>query len=337
MASITHTISKTCLSNTSRAVLLIDGIGNNTQNGLHPPINSIDNQVTQVILKPPETETRYSHESTLNPASVRVTPIRRLKSSHNNSPKPTPKPIPVRIRPIRRLKGFGSLQYTEPFRFLDLPAELRNSVYELVVQGRDRDADTKTPIRVVGGEFCIGYHQPNITRVCRQTRREALFVFYRENTFTFNFDCVMDWFHDHDFFAHWVEIIGHENARNLRTINITSAPLHIENLTVECPQEFPCGTLRLAMGKECFENTWDLPERRQRSLWLLETFLLNGFEAGDGELVVETENVLEVIDLLWRLQRKILLCKHRYYYRGVQSDFCEYCNVYKFRRRPVVY
>lgn len=306
MASITHTIS------------------NNTQNGL------------QVTLKPPETKTHYSHGSTPNPTSVRVTPIRRLKSSHNNSPEPTPKPVPIRIRPIRRLKGSDSLQYT-PFRFLDLPAELRNAVYELVVQGRDRDADTKTPIRVVGGEFCIGYHQPNITRVCRQMRREALFVFYRENTFTFNFDCVMDWLHDHDFFAHWVEIIGHENARNLQTIKIASAPLHIESLTIECPQEFPCGTLRLVMGKECFENTWDLPERRQRSLWLLETFLLNGFETGDGELVVETENVLEVIDLLWRLQRKILFCKHKYYYRGVQSDFCEYCNVYKFRRRPVVY
>ncbi|OCL02511.1 hypothetical protein AOQ84DRAFT_228916 [Glonium stellatum] len=313
---------------------IVRTIGNSIQNGLYQPTNSTG---TQVTLKPPETNNGYNHDSTLNAASVRVTPIRRLKSSQNTAPEPTPKLVPVRIRPIRRLKGSDTLQYNTPFRFLDLPAELRNSVYELVVQGRDRDADTKTPIRVVGGEFCIGYHQPNITRVCRQIRREALFVFYRENVFTFNFDCVMDWLHDHDFFAHWVEIIGPENARNLRTVKITSAPLHIESLAIECPQEFPCGTLRLAMGKEYFENTWDLPERRPRSLWLLETFLLNGFETGDGELIMETENVLEVIDLLWRLQRKILLCKHKYYYWGVQSDFCEYCNVYKYRRRPVAY
>ena len=52
--------------------------------------------------------------------------------------------------------------------FLDLPAELRNHIYEVAIATHD------------------GRKQPSIVNVCRQTRKDALSVFYSTHRFHFN-------------------------------------------------------------------------------------------------------------------------------------------------------
>ncbi|KAK4622091.1 hypothetical protein CLAFUW4_06607 [Fulvia fulva] len=53
---------------------------------------------------------------------------------------------------------------------LELPAELRNRIYELVVADH------------------TSIHQPNLMRTCRQTRGEALSLFYSTHIFHFSFE-----------------------------------------------------------------------------------------------------------------------------------------------------
>lgn len=115
-------------------------------------------------------------------------------------------------------------------------------------------------------------------------------------------------------------------------MKIASPVLHVRNLTITFGDSFPSGKLALEMAGDFFENTWIRPEQRQRSLWLLETFLINGFEAGEGELVARVEDVTEMVDLLWRFQKKIEGCSHPVPGLGKGTDYCEKCGVWRFRR-----
>lgn len=61
-----------------------------------------------------------------------------------------------------------------PFKFLDLPPELRNRIY--------RDATVSTEqIRVQDA----GYARPPLLSTCRQVRSEAVAIYYAENVFKF--------------------------------------------------------------------------------------------------------------------------------------------------------
>ena len=69
------------------------------------------------------------------------------------------------------------------YRFLDLPAELRNNIYELVTI--HKEYKESSPIRPLEHKR---QHIPSlaITRVSKQLRQETLPMFYMQNTFAFN-------------------------------------------------------------------------------------------------------------------------------------------------------
>lgn len=64
-----------------------------------------------------------------------------------------------------------------PFRFLDLPPELRNRVYELALHEQDPE-----PVTFTHGD--INKHQPALAYVSQQLRDEALDIWYGCNKFT---------------------------------------------------------------------------------------------------------------------------------------------------------
>ena len=69
----------------------------------------------------------------------------------------------------------------QPFRFLDLPGELRNKVYTLLLSARDAVTDTKVgPL-----ELCRTKHniEPTILRTSRQVHREAYEVMVKSSRF----------------------------------------------------------------------------------------------------------------------------------------------------------
>ena len=94
-------------------------------------------------------------------------------------------------------------------RFLDLPAEIRNRIYEHALP---QDAMLLLP-GACTHQSVTSAVQPALTRVCRQVRAEALPVFYAENCFVA---------HVHRFdvghFIHFMTAIGQEKRSMIRKV-----------------------------------------------------------------------------------------------------------------------
>lgn len=100
------------------------------------------------------------------------------------------------------------------FRFLDLPAELRNRIYHY---------------SVVNERGLVRPIQPPITRVCRQLRQEALGIFYARNCFVFTITGALRYPDGTPFYAEeedthdqrdvsWMSSIGANNVAMIRSV-----------------------------------------------------------------------------------------------------------------------
>lgn len=97
----------------------------------------------------------------------------------------------------------------EQCRLLKLPPELRNRIYELALSDHDRR------IAVNLDKHSRGV--PPLLQVCRQTRREALSMYYGGATF----GCY--WLHETsrvEMACQWFELIGDEAAKHVRHIRV---------------------------------------------------------------------------------------------------------------------
>ncbi|KAK5680346.1 hypothetical protein LTS10_007273 [Elasticomyces elasticus] len=93
----------------------------------------------------------------------------------------------------------------KPCRLLKLSAELRNSIYELVLLSDDF-IDIRTEL------------QPALAKTCRQIREECIQIYYGRSRFEFVTANAQD--DALDGITHWLERIGSNHCRTLRTIKI---------------------------------------------------------------------------------------------------------------------
>lgn len=91
-----------------------------------------------------------------------------------------------------------------PFRFLDLPPELRNRIYELFLPAE------------FALDYCghyspgrIYFQFPRLLEVCHQIRVEAVGIWLADTTFTFG---------ERGDLKDFLRVIGHSNARKLNTV-----------------------------------------------------------------------------------------------------------------------
>jgi hypothetical protein len=115
--------------------------------------------------------------------------------------------------------------------FFDLPPEVRDMIYAyfpyLAAIHINQD-----PAKLM---------QPNVTKVNRQMREEALNVFYGRNKFVLD---VRGWKHDSyprrwtpfEVFIHWIMAIGDENTARIRNLTFIS---HSFRVNVQISNEFP--------------------------------------------------------------------------------------------------
>ncbi|KAF7193337.1 hypothetical protein HII31_05316 [Pseudocercospora fuligena] len=132
---------------------------------------------------------------------------------------------------FRKLYGerkFSKPHPAKPFTasFLDLPAELRNRVYELVLvlDPAYVELSAKTTVYWVGNEKAREHHlkrykydiqrRLRLLRVCKQIYEEASPMFYGENEFRFT--SVKGWYA----LATWIDQIRPRNQRLIRKISI---------------------------------------------------------------------------------------------------------------------
>ncbi|KAK5687711.1 hypothetical protein LTS10_001851 [Elasticomyces elasticus] len=109
-----------------------------------------------------------------------------------------------------------------PLKFLELPAEIRNVIYEHTV---------KVQSKIFGDSITVGNmsmtcdcaRQPPITRVSRQVREETLAMFYSINHFVIQADCIfvmMDPASLWRIAKAWLGAIGQEHAESIKDITI---------------------------------------------------------------------------------------------------------------------
>ena len=110
--------------------------------------------------------------------------------------------------------------------FLELPAELREQIYELIVvepSGKDLYVGARHWYvwldHSIVGQIDTA-KQPPITRVCRQLRREALPLFYAHDTFTTMLEIDEPWAINTKSTNSWLEAIGPHNARAMKSFTI---------------------------------------------------------------------------------------------------------------------
>ncbi|KAL9102897.1 MAG: hypothetical protein Q9163_001989 [Psora crenata] len=76
----------------------------------------------------------------------------------------------------------------EPFRFFDLPSEIRNMIYTMITCSEARHWSgftSRRNIRFSQKSNHLEITQPDLFRTCRQARAEGLSIFYRARSFGF--------------------------------------------------------------------------------------------------------------------------------------------------------
>lgn len=106
------------------------------------------------------------------------------------------------------------------FRFLDLPGELRNEIYELCTK-----CETPVAMQLMHGSddeditIITRLSHPQIAQVNKQLRRESLDIFYSVNTFRTTVNLVVT--HDLVALSQYLERVGEENCRPIKSIQVS--------------------------------------------------------------------------------------------------------------------
>lgn len=124
---------------------------------------------------------------------------------------------PVTVEYLTAKMSMLSLKQAQ-FRILDLPGEIRNRIYHLVLFYSNIRMPTEVHRNGHPGMFDLRKSrllQPSITRVSRQLRSETLSIFYSENTFVFEIPLGV-----RGVFSRWINAIGPINASYLTTVRV---------------------------------------------------------------------------------------------------------------------
>ncbi|KAK5683014.1 hypothetical protein LTS10_004542 [Elasticomyces elasticus] len=107
---------------------------------------------------------------------------------------------------------------------LAIPPELRNAIYELVLEAHAgaKNKDTKPPALI---------------NVCRATRTEASALYYSTYPFTFSASAIYAMARAYPFrriVSKWLRAIGEENAKNIRVLRIELDGAVVESGQIVC-------------------------------------------------------------------------------------------------------
>ncbi|CAK4033259.1 Hypothetical predicted protein [Lecanosticta acicola] len=155
------------------------------------------------------------------------------------------------------------------FALLNLPAELRNRIYEYAVISSDRllvPSTCKHDDRPTA-------QQPALTKVNRQVREETIKTFYAENVFVYHIHRC-----DFEYMFEWMTAIGLENRSSVRKLQLV------------IKDRWTCGVglldfLRWCTNTKGIENLWLMPDPHE---WQKEQFLQ--MDENDQQHVLEREN-----------------------------------------------
>ena len=167
--------------------------------------------------------------------------------------------------------------------FTELPAEIRNRIYELSLPKKTDELIVSTPFRDVAMTLAT---QPALTRVSRQVRYETLKMFYKNSTFVAYID-------DFNFarLAHWAHCVtsGHSPPQISVDVKLLSRIRYIEKLLnlARRWREISHGTLHLRIhncyaGRPVLRLAFDQRELVVRTIELAESLREEGDHSEAG-------------------------------------------------------
>lgn len=113
------------------------------------------------------------------------------------------------------------------FRFLSLPAELRNRIYEMVFH-RSQSCNLTAANHSRGGRaFQHHVAQPSLTRTCQQIRNETLPVFYGSNWFLVE---LRPWMHAAVHTRTWLKAVLPKNRQFFKQLYVNSQTVNFSVL-----------------------------------------------------------------------------------------------------------
>lgn len=183
------------------------------------------------------------------------------------------------ILPDRRLPD-------TPFRLLDLPGEIRNQIYELVLIQH-------IPVAVYA---CCARLQdpPAITQTSRQLRSETLSLFYQRNRFQFEIFSP----EEPNTFTPWVNSIGPHNARSLRSVQIAFDNTCAIEVSIRCSGTFPKGRVQLKIrvhSSSVMGRPIEIVQERLRKALAIED---------DGGLEFTVNDAVDLVKKVYELNRQ---------------------------------
>ncbi|KAK4892303.1 hypothetical protein LTR27_009137 [Elasticomyces elasticus] len=125
-------------------------------------------------------------------------------------------------------KKRGRKEGVRPLQLMDLPAEIRNRIFELAVSSHNVCSEARTTIdlqglRCRGDVYKYAAAQPAITRVSRQLRKDTLEMFYNVNQLVIELTELYTWrlasVGDHKA-SRWLEAVGPQQAAFIKAITI---------------------------------------------------------------------------------------------------------------------
>lgn len=134
-----------------------------------------------------------------------------------------------------------------PFRFVDLPPELRNEIYYFALGERQTSSEPYGPTT------CSALAPPALTRTNRQIRNEILGLYYSQNRFSFQ----LPFPGGQDGFEHWCAVMG----RHFRHIKKSISFTHSDNKNIG-PWRYPAMTFSTKIGFELSSDRAEDDPRR---------------------------------------------------------------------------
>ncbi|TKA61863.1 hypothetical protein B0A49_12590 [Cryomyces minteri] len=209
---------------------------------------------------------------------------------------------------IQDTAGFEQERTRWPSRFLELPAEIRNLVYEMVTVQEDsiimyctysyhkhyKNYDHDHHYNHAHADALAEKYQPAITRVSRQLRAKSLATYYSLNSFEINIENP----NSVKAFIRWIRGVGAINASNVQHLVLHDPAGYEEGYSIDMDLYGGASAVKLSV----MDDTCTFSRKEKKALWIPYAKCLRAIRKYRGESgLLTVTDLINIVTLNYRL------------------------------------